>query len=127
MLRNNPKFKASIGDSTYVDRVAEVAQNLEERIHEIEADKERIRIANEISKLLELERLEKERQTRLAAIRARYTEELAVTFKLWISSLWRKEGGNLFKQEIVLDCVWNDIDIIGVSTSNSWRFSWPTD
>jgi hypothetical protein len=84
-----------------MDRVSEVASILENRIIEIAADKERKRVAAEISLMLERERLNKERLVRLAKQQAQYSDLLSVSFKLWVDSLWRKEPGNLFIFEIV--------------------------
>ena len=84
-----------------MNRVSEVATVLENRIVEIAADKERKRVAAEISLMLERERIDKERLARLAKQQAKYSDLLSVSFKLWVDSLWRKEPGNIFKFEIV--------------------------
>ena len=82
-------------------RVSEVAFELEDRIKEITAEKERKRIDAERALIMERERLNKERLLRLASQEAQYSEILSSSFELWVKSLWRKEPANIFKTEIV--------------------------
>ena len=81
--------------------MSEVAVALEERIKEIAAEKERKRIAAELSIVMERERLKKERLLRLANQEAQFSDILSSSFQLWVKSLWRKEPANIFKFEMV--------------------------
>ncbi|KAJ3371792.1 hypothetical protein HDU91_004937 [Kappamyces sp. JEL0680] len=103
LMRNGDSTACSTHGTLYLERVAQVATELEGRIKEIAADKERKKIAAEISLMLEKERLVKERKARLLEKRAQFTEYLDLSFNLWMESLWRKNPGDLYRTEIVAE------------------------
>ncbi len=78
-----------------------MGQSLDNRIIEIAQEKERKRIAAEISALLEKERVEKELYESLMTKKLQFFDYLKISFKLWLHSLWRKESGVVFRSEIV--------------------------
>jgi glutamyl/glutaminyl-tRNA synthetase len=103
LFRNNPSH-SNIHESDYFHRAKIVCGKLEERIEQLNAEKETIRIARELAEIAEKERIEKERIARLAQIQAQYLELFATSFKIWIQSLWRKDPGELYNFEIVTRC-----------------------
>lgn len=103
LFRNNPSH-SNIHESDYFQRAKIVCGKLEERIEQLNAEKETRRLAKELAENAEKERIEKERIARLAQIQAQYLELFSASFKIWIQSLWRKDPGELYNFEIVTRC-----------------------
>lgn len=101
LYRHNPRYSDQ-PRSLYESRSNEIGVILEQRIKDMAAAREAKRISDLIAKKMEAEKLEQKRQAQLAEKKRQFTEFMALSFKLWIQSLCRKESGNIFRSEIVL-------------------------
>lgn len=100
LYRNNPKSTGR-KEVEYSKRIADIGLVLEDRIKEVANEKERKRLSAEMEELLKKEQIERDRLSLLTERKSQFCQYLESSFKLWITSLWRKDPGDLFRAEIV--------------------------
>nr|KAJ3422327.1 EF-hand calcium-binding domain-containing protein 5 [Polyrhizophydium stewartii] len=103
LFRNNPAY-ANFYDSTssaYIKSMKQVADTLRQRIADLAAFREAKRLAEEMERLEELERQRQARLARLEEHNRIFTSLLSSVYRIWVTSIWRKAPGQLFRSELI--------------------------
>ncbi|EGF82528.1 hypothetical protein BATDEDRAFT_86689 [Batrachochytrium dendrobatidis JAM81] len=103
LFRNNPTYSnfSEETSSPYVKSIKAVAEGLYKKISDLVAFKEAKKIADELAKQDEIERIKLAQIARIDENRRIFTSLLGSTFKIWTTSIWRKQPGVLYRSEII--------------------------
>ncbi|KAI8929228.1 hypothetical protein BC831DRAFT_6174 [Entophlyctis helioformis] len=103
LFRNNPSYSNMYEQtsSAYIKSMKTVSDHLRTRIADLAAFREAKRLADELARKEELERERLARVARIEENRRIFVSLLGSVYKIWISSIWRKPPGQLYRQELI--------------------------